>query len=111
MSTAYPSFVNGRKHGDDRAQLVIVSDVFDLLANCKLRHRKLLFGFVDAIISPCAGRSSSIRFPEFREMVVALLPHPALGTEPLYTWNAKRTGRDVRIEFEMRFEGEINRTI
>jgi hypothetical protein len=34
--------VNGRKHGNNRARLVIVSDVFDLLANRKLRHRKFL---------------------------------------------------------------------
>jgi hypothetical protein len=84
---------------------VIVGNVFDLLADRKLRHRKLLFGFVDAIISPRAGRRFlTMYLPEFRTMVVALLPHPALGREPLYTWNAKRTSRDVRIESEMRFE-------
>src|SRR3979411_1520008 len=34
--------VDGRKHGNTRPRLVIVSYLFDLLANCKLRHRKLL---------------------------------------------------------------------
>src|SRR5205823_9215426 len=34
--------VNGRKHRNNRTRFVIVSDVFDLLANRKLRHRKLL---------------------------------------------------------------------
>src|SRR5258708_255016 len=34
--------VNGRKHGNDRTRFVIVSDGFDLRANRKLRHRKLL---------------------------------------------------------------------
>jgi hypothetical protein len=35
------SSVNGQIHGN-RVPLVIVSDVFDSIANCKLRHRKLL---------------------------------------------------------------------
>jgi hypothetical protein len=34
--------VNCWKHGDDRADLVIVGCLIDLLANCKLRHRELL---------------------------------------------------------------------
>ena len=71
--------VNRRKHGDNRARLVIVGHVFDLLANCKLRHRKLLFGFVDAIISPHADdRCPTMRLPQDRTMVVALMSHPAL---------------------------------
>src|SRR6476661_3625603 len=63
--------VYGRKHGDNRTRLVIVGHVFDLRANCKLRHRKLLFGFVDAIISPHAAyRCPTIRLPQDRAMVV-----------------------------------------
>jgi hypothetical protein len=34
--------VNCWKHGDDRATLVVVGCIIDLLANCKLRHRELL---------------------------------------------------------------------
>jgi hypothetical protein len=34
--------VNGRKHGDDGATLMVVGCVIDLLANRKLRHRELL---------------------------------------------------------------------
>jgi hypothetical protein len=34
--------VNRRKHGDDRAHLMVVGRIIDLLANRKLRHRKLL---------------------------------------------------------------------
>jgi hypothetical protein len=34
--------VNCRKHGDDRATHMVVGCVIDLLANRKLRHRKLL---------------------------------------------------------------------
>jgi hypothetical protein len=34
--------VNGWKHGDHRAALVVVCGVIDLLANRKLRHREIL---------------------------------------------------------------------
>jgi hypothetical protein len=34
--------VRGRKHGNDRATLMIVGCFVDPVANCKLRHRKLL---------------------------------------------------------------------
>jgi len=34
--------VNRRKHGDDRAHLMVVGRIIDLLANRKLRHRELL---------------------------------------------------------------------
>ena len=34
--------VNCWKNGDDRAALVVVGCIIDLLANCKLRHRELL---------------------------------------------------------------------
>jgi hypothetical protein len=104
--------VNGRKHRDDRARFVIIGNVFDLLANRKLRHRKLLFGFVDAIISAPAGRGFlTMYLPEFGTMVVALMSHPALGREPICTGNAKSTWRDIGIESEIRFEAEISRTI
>jgi len=33
--------VNCRKHGDDRAHLMVVGRIIDLLANRKLRHREL----------------------------------------------------------------------
>jgi hypothetical protein len=39
--------VNCRKHGDDHTHLMVVGCVIDLLANCKLRHRKLLFGIIE----------------------------------------------------------------
>src|SRR2546422_9612259 len=66
--------VNGRKHGNNRTRFVIVSDVFDLLANRKLRHRKILLDSFDAIISPQAVCSFlRMCLPEFRTMVVALL--------------------------------------
>jgi hypothetical protein len=34
--------VNGGKHGDDRTHLMVAGRIIDLLANRKLRHRKLL---------------------------------------------------------------------
>src|SRR5438477_12839651 len=68
--------VNGRKHRNNRTRFVIISDVFDLLANRKLRHRKLLSGIIDAIISPQAGDSFlTMYLPKFRTMVVALMSH------------------------------------
>jgi hypothetical protein len=47
---------------------------------------------------------------EFGTMVVALMSHPALGREPICTWNAKSTWRDIGIESEIRFEAEISQT-
>ncbi|MGZ5870692.1 MAG: hypothetical protein ACXWKP_01120 [Bradyrhizobium sp.] len=39
--------VNCWKHGDDRATLVVVGCIIDLLANCKLRHRELPSGIIE----------------------------------------------------------------
>src|ERR1700682_6522293 len=44
--------VGGWKHRDDNARLMVVGCFVDLVANCKLRHRKLLYGIVAASIPP-----------------------------------------------------------
>jgi len=42
VESAGRASANGRKRGNSRTLVVIISDVFDLLANRKLRHRKFL---------------------------------------------------------------------
>src|SRR6266700_2777739 len=50
---------------------------------------------IDAIISPQAGCSLlTMYLPEFRTMVVALMPHPGLQKEPFRAWNARRSSLD-----------------
>jgi len=86
------AFINSRKHGNDDPRSATVSNVFGLRANRKLRHRELLLERFAAIISaPAEWCCPTMRLPEFRTMVVALMSHPALGTEPLCTWRANRT--------------------
>jgi hypothetical protein len=67
--------VNGRKHGDDRTNLMVVGCVIDLLANRKLRHRKLLLeSSVRLYRDKSVDRSLTIQLPEFSGAVVVIMP-------------------------------------